>query len=60
MFSGLDASRRPAQAAASARAAFSRSSPVGSVGEREAKRRTALASPVRFVELGREGLGGHE
>lgn len=53
MFSGWAELSSPAVAAAKARAALRRSSPVGPSGLREARRRTALASSVRFVELER-------
>lgn len=51
MFSGWAELRRAAVAAARARAAFRRSSPVGPSGLRAASNRAALANSVRLVEL---------
>ena len=53
-FSGLVELSSPAVAAARARAALSRSSGVIPGTFRAANNRTALASSVRLVELGRE------
>ena len=59
-FSGLAAFNSPAVAAARFLAAFRSSSPVSSVGLRAARRRIALASSVRLVELEKWRKGGRE